>query len=142
MFVFVTCANGAVWWYRGRRKMAENPSLTPGYRRLVRSWLIYGNLPWLVMGAGILFGSVSSSLQYFNPRNGPFVIAFDLTTVALWIAAFYWLLFRGGAEDLARHPGLLRSSDPRAVKAFFLLASAGGVFGLVMELLNHLPVPR
>src|ERR1700720_2305634 len=86
LFVLVTCANGAIWWYRGRRKMAENPVLEQGYRRLIRSWLIYGNLPWLVMGAGVVVGGVPSVFRYFNPGGGgPFVIGFWVTLVVLWI---------------------------------------------------------
>jgi hypothetical protein len=143
LFVFVTCANGAVWWYRGRRKMAANPELRSGYRRLIRYWLIYGNLPWLVMGAGILFGSVPSIWHYFSLRNGPFAIAFNVTIVALWIAAFYWLFFRGGVEDLVTHPGLLRSEvTPRALKVFFLLTLAGGVFAFVTGVLGDIPLTR
>jgi hypothetical protein len=142
IFVVVTCLNGASWWYKGRREMAENPDLKPGYRRLVWWWLICGNMPWLVMGAGILSGSVPSPWHYFSPRNGPFVIAFYITVVALWIAAFHWLFFRGGAEDLVTHPGLLnlRTQSPRAVKGLFLVALAGGVAGLLMMILGAFPV--
>src|SRR5436190_21486249 len=85
-FVLVTCANGATWWYRGRRKMAENPELRQGYRRLIRSWVIFQNLPWIVMGFGVLVGGVPSVFHYFSPRGGgPFVIAFWVTVVVLWI---------------------------------------------------------
>lgn len=144
IFVFVTCANGAAWWYRGRQNMAANPELKSGYSKLVRSWLIYGNIPWLVMGAGIEFGSVRSILHYLNPRGGSFVIAFYLTVVALWIATFNWLFFRGGAEALVVHPGLLNFplKEPRAVKVIFLLMLGGGIFGLVMMLLGDVPIPN
>jgi len=115
-----------VWWLRARPKIAENPALREGYRRLIRGLLIYGNLPWLVMGAGILSGSVLSTFHYFNPRNGPFVIAFYVTVVALWIATFYWLFFKQGAETLLDHPGLLNVpvGRPWIVKAYFLLCLA------------------
>lgn len=128
LFVLIECVNGAIWWRRAQPKINENPALEPGYRRLVRSWLIYGNFPWLVMGVGIVFGGVPSVFHYFNPRNGPFVIAFWLTVVTLWIATFYWLFFRDGAEDLIAHPGLLSFpiQRPWAVKLFFLAALAGG----------------
>jgi hypothetical protein len=35
LFVIVTCANGTVWWLRARPKIAENPALREGYRRLI-----------------------------------------------------------------------------------------------------------
>ena len=81
--------------------------------------------------------------HYFNPRNGPFVVAFFVTVVILWVATFYWLFFRQGAEQLVAHPGLLSLpvEKPWAVKAFFLLTLAGGVFGLLMMLLGDIQPP-
>ena len=143
LFVFVHCINGVVWWRRAQPRIAENPALEQGYRRLIKSWLIYGNLPWLVMGAGILSGAVPSTLSYFNPRNGPFVIAFYVTVVALWIATFYWLFFRGGAEDLLVYPGLLNLpvARPWVVKVYFLLCLAGGIVGLLWMIFGDIQVP-
>jgi len=118
-FILIQCANKAIWWHRAQRYIAANRSLEPGYRRLIRRWFIYGNLPWLVMGAGVNLGGVPSVFHYFNLRNGPFVIAFWVTVVALWIATSYWLFF------------------PWATKIYFSLALAGGVVALVcMAVLN------
>lgn len=143
VFVIVTCVNGAIWWYRARPRIARDPGLEEGYRQLIQWWVICGNLPWLVMGAGILFGGVPTVFHYFNPRNGPFVIAFYVTTVILWVASFYWLFFRKGAEQLVTHPGLLNFpvESPRAVKMFFLLTLAGGLLGLSVMLLGDIQVP-
>ncbi len=143
LFVLVTCLNGAIWWYRARRRIAETPELEPGYRRLIRGWLIYGNIPWLVMGLGILVGGVPTIWHFFNARNGPFVLAWYVSVVVLWVLSVYWLFFRGGAEALVAHPGLFRSpvQSPRAVKAYFLLALAGGITGLLMMLFGNIRVP-
>ncbi len=144
LFVLVTCANGAIWWYRARRRTADAPALGPGYRRLIRGWLIYGNLPWLVMGIGMVIGGVPTIWHFFDPKNGPFVLAWYASVVLLWALSIYWLFFRGGAEALVAHPGLLRSpvNSPRAIKLYFLLALAGGVAGLLMMLFGDLQVPR
>jgi hypothetical protein len=116
LFVLVTCFNAAIWWYRARRRIAQDPGLEPGYRQLIRWWVICGNLPWLVMGAGILFGEVPTVFQLF---------------------------FRQGAEQLVAHLGLLNLpvERPWAVKTFFLLALAGGVLGLLTMLLGDIQVP-
>jgi|SRR5262249_42521676 len=137
------CANAAIWWRRAQPRIAENPALEPGYRRMVKAWLIYGNVPWLVMGAGILSGAVPSTLHYFNPRNGPFVVAFYLSVVVLWILTFRWLCFKRGAEMLLEHPGLFNFpvSRPWAVKAYFLLCLAGGVIGLSIMIFANIQVP-
>jgi len=144
LFILVQCANGAVWWSRGKKEIAAHPELEAGYRSLIRGWLLYGNLPWIVMGAGIVFGGVPSIFHYFDPRNGPYVIAFYVTVVALWILTAFWVFVRGGAEALIRHPGLLNlpSQEPWAVKALIVLMLAGGVAGLTMMILGYAPTPR
>jgi hypothetical protein len=79
------------------------------------------------MGGGVVVGGAPSVFHYFNPRGGPFVIAFWVTVVVLWIGTYRWL-FRGGAEELVAHPGLLNIQvGPRVIKLLFLLALAGGV---------------
>jgi hypothetical protein len=142
-FIAVTCLNGAVWWWRGQVHIRANPALRSGYQRLIRGWLIYGNLPWLVMGAGILFGGVPSVFHFFNPRNGPVVLAWYVTVVSLWAATGHWLFLRQGAETLVAHPGLLNfpSNRPGMVKLVFLLGLAGGIAGLLMMLVMDIPVP-
>ncbi len=145
VFILIDCINGVIWWGRAQSKIAVDPTLEKGYRTLIRGWLIYGSLPWLVMGAGILCGAVPSTLHYLNPRNGPFVIVFYATVVVLWIASFQWLFFRGGAEALLAHPGLLNLprnlNRPWTVKLWFLLCLAGGVAGLLMMIFLNIQVP-
>ncbi len=143
LFIAVTCINAVIWWRRARPRIAANPALEPGYRQMIKGLLIYGNLPWVVMGAGILSGAVPSTFHYFNPRNGPFVVAFYITVVALWIATFYWLFFRRGAEALLEYPGLLNIpiKRPWAVKVYFLLCLAGGVVGLSMMIFCNIRIP-
>ena len=144
LFIGVMCVNGAVWWTRAQREIAADPTLEPGYRMLIRGWLVYGNLPWLVMGAGVLIGEVPSPLHYFNPRNGIFVALFYVSVVAVWVALAYWIFLRQGAEMLVRHPGLLQLpvQQPWAVKALVVLSLAGGIIGLGMMVFGDMPVPR
>jgi hypothetical protein len=143
LFIVVTCVNGFVWWRRAQPRIAQDPVVEDEYRTLIRSWVVYGNLPWLVMGAGILFGGVPSTFSYFNPRNGPFVIAFYATVVTLWIATFWWLFFKGGVETLISHPGLFNipGDRPWVLKAYFLLCLAGGIVGLGMMVFGNIQVP-
>lgn len=144
LFIFITCLNGVVWRWRARKHISADPALAPGYARLIRGWLIYGNLPWVVMGLGILFGGVPTTFHYFNPRNGPVVLLWYGIVVALWVASVYWIFFRGGAELLIAHPGLLNlpSDRPWILKGYFLLCLAGGVAGLLMMIFWNVPPPR
>lgn len=143
LFMGATCVTALLWWNRGRTEAAGNPELAAGYRSLVRGFLIYGNLPWLVMGIGIVAGGVPSAVHYFDLRNGPFVILFYVTIVALWVASTYWVFVRGGAEALIRHPGLFNIDiqAPWAIKMTFLLSLAAGVTALAAMLSGAIRVP-
>ena len=133
LFIAVTCANGAIWWHRAQRDIAANPEREQSYRRLIRGWMIYGNVPWLVMGAGIVSGNLRGVFDYFNPRNGAFVIAWFSSVVALWILGFVWIFMRGGAEQLATHGAFFNSAPPSAgtIKMLYVAVIAGGVVALI-----------
>jgi len=135
VFVLVTLANGATWWHRGRRHRERDPSLASGYRSLVGGFVTWGNLPWVVMGAGILFGGVPSIFHYFDPKSSnPFVIAFFGSIFLLWVLGTHWLFARGGAELIVRHPGLTEPEtiSPGRIKLLWIVGVAGGIAGVAV----------
>jgi hypothetical protein len=143
-FILITFLNGAIWWWRGTEHRDRDPSLTEGYRSLVLGFVTWGNIPWLIMGSGILFGGVPSIFHYLNPRYpSPFVTAFFASIFVLWGASIYWLFARGGAEQLVRHPGLVhpQTKSPALIKAFFLLCLAGGVAGVTAMFIVQIQPP-
>ena len=142
-FILVTCINGASWWNRGRREIATDPTLAAGYRRLVRGLVIWGNVPWVVMGAGILSGSVPGVFSYFNPRNSPFVVGWLAVILLVMLMLTYWVCFRGGAEDLARHPGIVNSDRPAMIRFTVVVALIGQIIAIVMMFVMDLqPIDR
>jgi hypothetical protein len=150
--IIVTGINWVMFRKRARKRIHENPSLKEGYEALFRGYLIWLNLPWVVMGIGCTVGGVPSVLHYFRPRDGdPYVLAWFASVLFLWVFGTFWLLFRGGAESLARHPGAvefrygLKSKDitsPAWIKAFWLLALTGGVVGFVVMWSMDIPIPN
>ena len=142
--ILVTAANATIWWFRGREHRRRDPSLTEGYRSLVGGLLLWGNLPWLVMGSGVLIGAVPTTLDYLNPRSGnPFVLAWCGSVLLLWVVGTYWLLNRGGAEQLFAHPGLFRRhpKSPAAIKVSWGLFLAAAIGAILMMLTMDL-APR
>ena len=143
-FIVATFVNAAIWWRRGREYRQRDPSLTEDYRSLIRGFVTWGNVPWLIMGVGILFGRVPTVFHYFNPRSpNPFVTAFFASIVFLWIVGTYWLFARRGAERLVRCPGLVRLpvNSAAAMKGFWILCLDGGVAGLVAMSFSEIPPP-
>ncbi|MBO0726413.1 MAG: hypothetical protein J2P52_12490 [Blastocatellia bacterium] len=121
---------------RGARKLiAERPELEEGYEKLVNGYLFFGSLPWVVMGIGILSGSVHGFFDYFRPREGnPFVLAFHAVIIAIWALTVNWIYFGSGAEFLVNHPGLfnLDFKSPTGVKIMTAISLAGGVVGMYL----------
>jgi hypothetical protein len=112
----------------------ENPELAEGYERLFLGYLLWGNLPWLVMGTGLEFGGVSSVFSFLRPGDGnAFVLAWFAVLIAELILGLHWLFVRNGAEFLAKHPSLVSHNikNPTAIKALYCLMAAGGIAGLM-----------
>jgi hypothetical protein len=133
IFIAVTVVNALILKFRSRAHVQQQPELAAGYQQLFNGVLLWGNLPWVVMGIGILFGGVPSTFSYLRPRDGnPFVLAWFGVVVAFWLLGFYWLFTRRGAEFLVEHPGLLRGNpkSPTMIRFFYCLMVACGVVAL------------
>jgi hypothetical protein len=130
IYVVATFVNAAIWWWRGRKEIAANPELEPGYRRLIGWFLVVGNIPWLIIGA------VFELPSEFSPTIGQSIKVFSVIVIIYSIAGFYWLFVAGGAEDLAAHPGLGRwsSRDPQTLKMQYLLIIIVAPLGLLAVL--------
>lgn len=141
----ITCLNAYLLHSRAREKIARNPELAHGYRQLVKGFLIWLNLPWLVMGLGIMVGGVPSVFDYFYPHSGNlFVIAFHATMIVLGALQTFWIYFAGGAEFLVRHPGVWNVDirSPMVLKLLFALMLLGGVVAEIVMWSNGLRVPN
>ena len=142
--ILVNGVNGFVWWRRAQPRIAERAELAPGYRRLVRGWIFWSSIPWLVMGIGILLGGVPDVTYFFSAKNGPFVIAWYVSLVAVQLLATWWIFARNGAEELVQHPGLFAKpiADAGAIKLFVLLAWVGIVIALTAFTFFDVAPPR
>jgi hypothetical protein len=87
------------------------------------------------MTLGNIIGGIHNPIDFLNPNRGPFALLLMATLIWVWAAMLYWLLARGGAEELAGsgHMSLVgrQASDPRTIKLIFILRVAGGFCALV-----------
>jgi hypothetical protein len=145
-----TAGNLSLFKRRARKYIEENPDLEKGYASLFRGYLLWMNIPWLIMGLGRTVGGVPTVWHYFRPRDGnPFVLIWFGSVLALWIIGTYWLFFKEGAEMLARHPGMLEFSggfktldmtNPASIKTLWLLILAGGIAGFASMWFMETPI--
>ena len=142
VFVAVTCINVLYLKVHSRQQIRQRPELAAGYRRLIRGYLFWGNLPWIIMGVGLELGGLPTINSYFRPRDGnPFVLAFFIAVIGEWILSFWWLFFARGAEFLAEHPGVFGGlRRPIIIRLYSSLCLAGGVAGVLFMWFSDIPV--
>lgn len=148
MFIVVTIANGLIWKSNSKKYIAEKPERKDGYDSLIKGFLIYGNIPWVIMGIGMLTGMTESMFEFFNPSQmNPIVIVFFLSIIFLWIIGSYWIYFNGGAEKLVDHPGMITQTEKgnekfeiMKVKLVWGLGILGGIFGMYMMYNQDFPI--
>jgi cell division protein FtsX len=143
-FMLATVANAALWWVRSRPYRQAEPELEDSYRSLIRGFLVWGNVPWIVMGLGILTGEVASFFDYFNPRDGGSYVHMWFGSIALlWVLGTDWIFRQNGAEVLVRHPGLARVPfrSAASVRMVWLLCVLAGVAGMVMLYSTEIQIP-
>ncbi|MCW7468305.1 hypothetical protein [Leptospira kanakyensis] len=147
VFIVVTVFNAIVLKFRSQKYIKEKPELEPGYDKLVKGILFYGNIPWIIVGIGNLFQYTNSLIDYLYIKTlNPFVIIFHISILILWSLAFYWIYFNNGAEFLVKHPGLVRVKgggfftevSPKMIQIFFglILFSNLIVFSFLLYQLN------
>jgi len=142
--IFFSFLNARTFQSRARPHIQAHPELEEGYRTLIKGYLTWGNLPLVVMGVGCTFGGVPTFFDFFRPHDrNPFVLAFYFSILLVWILGTNWLLFRGGAEMLVKHPGFLNIyfKSPRSIVLLWFLSIAGGVFAFIMLSSGDIPLP-
>jgi hypothetical protein len=141
-FIVMTVINGFVFKYRSKKYILENPDLIEGYDKLFKGWLLYVNIPWIIMAIGDLTKITDGTWDYVNPRQlNPMVLIFQISVVVIWIIGSKWIFTENGAEFLAKHPGLIRfngfgtSKDitsSSTIKIIWTLGLIGGIVGMIM----------
>jgi hypothetical protein len=137
----VTGVGWLIFRKNARGYIKKNPQLREGYVALLRGYLIWMNLPWLVMGIGCTVGGVPCLWDYMRPKDGnPYVLAWFGSLFLVWALGTSWLFGKGGAEKLATHPGAIQLAygwqakditNPMLIKALWLVMLAGGLAGCV-----------
>jgi hypothetical protein len=129
--IIITILNAYFYKLRFAKIIEQKPELKDGYNKLVKGYVFYLNIPWVVMGIGMIFGNVSSVFDYFRPGSGnPFILAFYISILSLWVLGLIWIWLKGGAEFIIMYPGLLREGirTPTQVKLLTTFIFLGTVF--------------
>lgn len=129
--IIVNGVNVVIAWIRAQPYIQKKPALRSGYVKLIRIIFLSLSLPWVIMGLGLISGSVPSITNYFYPRYGNlFVLAYWLSILALLFVCNSWIWFAGGAETLIKYPGIFKfySSSPKTIRLSSLLLLLSCIF--------------
>ncbi len=148
VLVAVTIANGLIFKFRAQQYIVADPGLKEGYDKLFKGWLLWGNIPWIIIGIGNLCGFTNSVFAYFRPRElNPMVLLFHVCIIVIYVLSVKWIYFRNGAEFLEQHPGFFNKSflsdsniTAKQIKIFFPLMLVGGIIGMVIMWVVDIPV--
>src|SRR5437867_2948756 len=101
--IFVTCVNVVSLKRRSRRHIEANPELAKGYATLIRGYLLWMNIPWVVMGLGCTIGGIPAVWYFFRPRDGnPYVLAWFRIGVPVVDPRHVLALLQGGGRDASQ----------------------------------------
>jgi hypothetical protein len=128
---------------KSKEYIARDPALEEGYIKAFKAWLLYGNIPWIIIAFGNLTGLTKSMLEYFAPRQmNPIVLLFHATIIMIWILSIKWIYFQNGVEFLEKHPGIFRNDlKAKQLKWFFPLMLAGGIIAMIMMWVKNPGIP-
>jgi len=144
VFIAVMVTNGLIWKFKSQSRIKENPSLKEGRDKLFKGWIIYSNIPWLLMGFGMLSGLTSSLNDYMLAQEqNPFVIFYHIVLLVINVLGTRWMFFQGGAESLVQHKFVAKGvegqekSEILKMKAMWLLVLLGGAMGFYTMMNNN-----
>lgn len=99
------------WRYASYAKLQikEQPHLELGYQKLLRGFVLFVNIPWLLMMIGNYSGATQSVFDYLKPGDlNPFVLVWHGTFMVLCLLWLRWIYFKNGAEQLETYRGLIQ----------------------------------
>ena len=132
-----------------RKYIKLQPELESGYNSFIKGFITIGNLPWIIMGIGILSGTVNSLFEFFTPALlNPVVLLFHGVIIAIWIYTFRLVYYGNGAEFIENHPGIIKFNGmsgrvhptAKQVKRFFPIALIGGIIAMTAMWFIEVPV--
>ncbi len=142
--IVVVCLQAGFLSVWAEDKTMKNPQLANGYRKIIRGYLIWFNLPLVVMGIGCTIGGVPGIVHYFRPQDGnPYVIAFYFTIFLILGLGTYWIFLKGGAQMLSQHNfGYPFLKEPWLIKIIWVFMVTIFILSLVKMYLRDIPVAR
>ena len=130
--VVVVAINHLMGLKQLRAVAANDPVVQAKCERLLIGSTLFQLVPWIILGVGILAGSIDSVFAAFSSQtDNPYVTAVWLFAIAGSALVSLWILFAGGAVFVSRYgAGLL--PQPVRVRHVRVIGALIGVAAVAM----------
>lgn len=152
LFILVNFFNAYLLRKKAAEFIEESPEKENGYKIIFKNFLIYGSIPWIIIGIGNTFGLTESVFDYFQPsKMNPMVLLFHFSIIAIWILLIRFIFFKNGAKFLENHPGIIRvnsfgnvndNPSENTIKLITIVGIIGGIIAMSMMWFVTIPFPK
>ena len=141
--ILTLIVNGTFAWLRAYKVYKDRPEELSRYVTVIRGYIAWPSIPWLIMAIGIMTGGVPSFYHFARVRDGnPFVISFYICAFLLWVIGTRWVFARGGADLLAKYPVAIRVvTSARAVKVLWIFCFSAFLVAVMLLFIHEIPIP-
>ena len=152
LFILVNFLNVYLLRQKATKYIQESPEKENGYKIIFKNFLIYGSIPWIIIGIGNSFGLTKSIFDYFQPsKMNPMVLVFHFSIIIIWILLIRFIFLKNGAKFLENHPGIIRvnsfgnvneNPSENTIKMFTIVGIIGGIIAITMMWFIDIPFPK
>lgn len=147
ILIIMSFVNAIIWKVKTKKYIEEKPERKKGYDQIIKVWLIFSNIPWLIIGIGMLTGITRNIFEFFKPNfSNPIITMFFITLTGFWITGTIWIYFKGGAQMLVDHPGIFTKTEKGnekfellKVKLLWALGTIGWIVGMTLAFNKDFP---
>jgi hypothetical protein len=152
LFILVNFFNAYLLRKKAAAFIEESPEKENGYKIIFKNFLIYGSIPWIIIGIGNTFGLTESVFDYFQPsKMNPMVLLFHFSIIVIWILLIRFIFFKNGAKFLENHPGIIRvnsfgnindNPSENTIKLITIVGIIGGIIAISIMWFVTIPFPK
>lgn len=152
LFILVNFFNAYLLRKKAAVFIEESPEKENGYKIIFKNFLIYGSIPWIIIGIGNTFGLTESVFDYFQPyKMNPIVLLFHFSILVIWILLIRFIFFKNGAKFLENHPGIIRvnsfgnindNPSENTIKLITIVGIIGGIIAISIMWFVTIPFPK
>ncbi|SEP57023.1 hypothetical protein [Flavobacterium urocaniciphilum] len=152
LFILFTIINVFIIKKKVEKYIVDNPEKENGYKLIIKNFLIFSIIPWVIIGIGNSLGLTNSVFEYLQPaKMNPIVLIFHFSIIMIWIMLFRFIFFKNGAKFLENHPGVItiksignvnENPSEKTIKFFIAITLIGGIVGMTLMWFIEIPFPN